>query len=63
MIDNNEAVIASRAAMSNDTSSLSGGRELVWKTSDGAEKRLALPIEMIKEDVMDDPERLLKTVG
>jgi len=39
-----------------------GGRELIWKTADGAEKRLLLPIEMIKEDIMDDPEHLLNTL-
>ena len=44
-------------------SSSTGGHELVWKTSEGAEKRLVLPIEMIKEDVMDDPERLLKKIN
>ena len=38
-------------------------RELIWKTAEGAEKRLLLPIEMIKEDVMDDPERLLSEAG
>ena len=41
----------------------SGSRELIWKTAEGAEKRLMLPIEMIKEDVMDDPERLLENVS
>ena len=41
----------------------SGSRELIWKTAEGAEKRLLLPIEMIKEDVMDDPERLLENVS
>ena len=40
-----------------------GGRELIWRTADGAEKRLVLPIEMIQEDVMDDPEHLLKTIS
>ena len=39
-----------------------GSRELVWKTADGTEKRLELPIEMIKEDAMEDPEFLLSQV-
>ena len=48
------------------SSAASGGvgpRELIWKTAEGTEKRLFLPIEMIQEDVMDDPERLLANVG
>ncbi len=40
-----------------------GGRELIWKTADGTEKRLLLPIEMIQEDVMDDPEHLFNTLS
>ena len=40
-----------------------GGRELIWKTADGTEKRLLLPIEMIQEDVMDDPEHLFETLS
>ena len=39
------------------------GRELIWRAADGAEKRLMLPIEMIKEDIMDDPERLLDNLS
>ena len=39
-----------------------GSRELIWKTAEGTEKRLVLPIEIIQEDVMDDPERLLSEV-
>ena len=34
---------------------------MVWKTSEGIEKRLILPIEMIKEEVMDDPEHFIST--
>ena len=38
-------------------------RELIWKTAEGTEKRLMLPIEIIQEDIMDDPERLLQGVS
>ena len=34
---------------------------MVWTTSEGTEKRLVLPIEMIKEELMDDPEHFMST--
>ena len=63
-IDQNEAAQLSEKTIGNSSSpglqaTHEGSRELIWKNADGAEKRLLLPIEMIKEDIMDDPERLL----
>ena len=34
---------------------------MVWKTAEGIEKRFMLPIETIKEDVLEDPVHFLKT--
>ena len=39
-----------------------GTREMVWTTAEGQEKRLVLPIEMIKEDIMEDPEHYMSTL-
>ena len=39
-----------------------GARELVWRRSDGVEKRMVLPIEIIQEDLMEDTDHILKTV-
>lgn len=55
-------VIKSQASSGSGGGNQSNDRELIWKTAEGTEKRLVLPIEMIKEDVMDDPERLLESV-
>ena len=35
---------------------------MVWTTAEGQEKRLVLPIEMIKEDMMEDPEHYMSTL-
>lgn len=35
---------------------------MVWTTAEGIEKRLVLPIEMIKEDMMEDPEHYMSTL-
>ena len=35
---------------------------MVWTTAEGQEKRLVLPIEMIKEDIMEDPEHYMSTL-
>ena len=58
-----DSAVDSQGGSSGLKAANSGSRELIWKTAEGAEKRLLLPFEMIKEDVMDDPERLLENVS
>ena len=43
--------------------SRSDGRELVWRTVKGVEKRMLLPIEVIYEEDLEGTEKLLKSIS
>ena len=35
---------------------------MIFKTADGADKKFTLPIESIKEDILEDPEAMLAEI-